>query len=420
VKTVEPQIEGERPVPKTEGSFLGPFHHRDFTLLWSGLLVGNIGTWMQFTALGYYVAKMAPNAGVGSFYIGLLGASRMVPVLIASPFAGVVADRYPRRMILLSTNLMTALLAVLLAWALLSGTATLPVVLILSGLQAATQSFDAPARQSWVPVLVPRELVGNAIGLNSMAFNAPAVAGPPLAGLLIGASGIATCMIINAIVKFAVVAAIVLMAPSPASSRQRTSFLAAITEGIAFIYGHGVLRWIYLMLIVTALSVRSYNFLLPAYAVHVVHTGAAGLGWLMAATGIGAMVGAVSIAALNVRRRATIWFVSGTMASLGVMSLGFTDQLAWAAVVLTFIGLGTQSFIGSSNVLVQTLAPDDMRGRVVSVYSMILLGLVPGGALVIGTIARFVDLRLVFIGAGAFATLVGIWTFAAHSKLRAI
>jgi MFS family permease len=420
VKTVEPVTEGERPVPKLEGSFLGPFHHRDFTLLWSGLLVGNIGTWMQFTALGYYVAKMAPNAGVGSFYIGLLGASRMVPVLIASPFAGVVADRYPRRMILLSTNLMTALLAVLLAWALLAGTATLPVVLLLSGLQAATQSFDAPARQSWVPVLVPRELVGNAIGLNSMAFNAPAVAGPPLAGLLIGASGIATCMIINAIVKFAVVAAIVLMAPSPASSRQRTSFMAAITEGITFIYGHGVLRWIYLMLIVTALSVRSYNFLLPAYAVHVVHTGAAGLGWLMAATGIGAMVGAVSIAALNVRRRATIWFVSGTMASLGVMALGFTDQLVWAAIVLTFIGLGTQSFIGSSNVLVQTLAPDDMRGRVVSVYSMILLGLVPGGALVIGTIARFVDLRLVFIGAGALATLVGIWTFAAHSKLRAI
>ncbi len=419
MKTVEPVGATEPPVPTAKGSFLGPFRFRDFSLLWSGLLVGNIGTWMQFTALGYDVAKMAPNAAVGSFYIGLLGASRMVPVLIASPFAGVVADRYPRRMILLSTNLMTALLAVLLAWALFTNTASLPVILLLSGLQAATQSFDAPARQSWVPVLVPRELVGNAIGLNSFAFNAPAVAGPPLAGILIGVAGIAPCMVLNAVVKFAVVAAIVLMQPSPASSTARTSFLAAITEGVRFIYGHGVLRWIYLMLIVTALSVRSYNFLLPAYAVHVVHTDATGLGWLMAATGVGAMVGALSIAALNVRRRATIWFVSGTMASVGVMALGFTDQMAWALVALTCIGLGTQSFIGSSNVLVQTLAPDDMRGRVVSVYSMILLGLVPGGALVIGTIARFVDLRLVFIGAGALATVVGIWTFAAHPKLRA-
>jgi MFS family permease len=374
---------------------------------------------MQFTALGYYVAKMAPDAGVGSFYIGLLGASRMVPVLIASPFAGVVADRYPRRMILLSTNILTAILAVLLAAALMTGLASLPVVLALSALQAATQSFDAPARQSWVPLMVPRELVGNAIGLNSFAFNAPSVAGPPLAGLLIAASGIAPCMILNAIVKLAVVAAIILMKPAPVSSRSHSSFVSAFTEGIAFIYGHGVLRWIYLMLIVTALSVRSYNFLLPAYAVHVVHTDARGLGWLMAATGAGAMLGALSIAALNVRRRALIWFVSGALASVGVMCLGLTDQLGIAAIVLTFIGLGMQSFVGSSNVLVQTLAPDDMRGRVVSVYSMILLGLVPGGALVIGTIARFVDLRYVFIGSGALCTIVAIWTFAAHPKLRA-
>ncbi len=419
MKAVVPVAAGERPVPKPQGSFLGPFRYRDFSLLWSGLLVGNIGTWMQFTALGYYVAKMAPDAGIGSFYIGLLGASRMVPVLIASPFAGVVADRYPRRMILLSTNVLTAILAVLLATALLTGTASLPVVLLLSALQAATQSFDAPARQSWVPLMVPRELVGNAIGLNSFAFNAPSVAGPPLAGLLIAASGIAPCMILNAVVKFAVVAAIVLMQPTGVSSKQRTSFVAAIKEGIGFIYGHSVLRWIYVMLIVTALSVRSYNFLLPAYAVHVLHTDARGLGWLMAATGAGAMLGALSIAALNVRRRATIWFVSGTLASVGVMALGLTDRLTIAAIVLTFIGLGTQSFIGSSNVLVQTLAPDDMRGRVVSVYSMILLGLVPGGALVIGSIARFVDLRLVFIGAGALCTAIGIWTYAAHPKLRA-
>jgi MFS family permease len=419
VKAADPVATGERPVPKPQGSFLGPFHYRDFSLLWSGLLVGNIGTWMQFTALGYDVAKMAPNAGVGSFYIGLLGASRMVPVLIASPFAGVVADRYPRRMILLSTNIMTAILAVLLAAALLTNTATLPVILVLSGLQAATQSFDAPARQSWVPLMVPRELVGNAIGLNSFAFNAPAVAGPPLAGLLIAASGIAPCMILNAILKFAVVAAILLMRPTAVSSKSHASFFSAIKEGVAFIYGHSVLRWIYVMLIVTALSVRSYNFLLPAYAVHVIHTDARGLGWLMAATGAGAMLGALSIAALNVRRRALIWFVSGTVASAGVMCLGLTDQLTIAAIVLTFIGLGTQSFIGSSNVLVQTLAPDEMRGRVVSVYSMILLGLVPGGALVIGSIARFVDLRLVFIGSGALCTLIGIWTYAAHPKLRA-
>jgi MFS family permease len=412
---------GERPVPNPnlQGSLLGPFRYRDFSLLWSGLFVGNIGTWIQFTALGYYVARLAPNAALGSFYIGLLGASRMIPVLLVSPYAGVLADRYSRRPILLSTNIMTMILAVILAATLLTNTASLPVILAISAFQAATQSFDAPARQSWVSILVPRELVGNAIGLNSFAFNTPAVAGPPLAGILIFAAGIAPCMIVNAVVKFAVVLALIFMRPSPPSSTKRTPFWPAFIEAVRFIYAHSALRWIYLMMIVTALSVRSYTFLLPAYAVHVLHTDARGLGALMASSGIGAVVGALLIAAFNVRKRALLWFVSGCIASLGVATLGVTDSVVWGSFVLGFVGLGTQSFIGSSNVLVQTLAPDEMRGRVISVYSMIALGLVPGGALVIGTIARFTDLRMVFVAAGLLCTTVGVWTFAAHPKLRA-
>jgi MFS family permease len=413
-------VTAERPVPNPKGSFLGPFRYRDFSLLWSGLLVGNIGTWMQFTALGYYVAKLAPSAGIGSFYIGLLGASRMIPVLIASPFAGVIADRYPRRMILLSTNVMTAILAVLLATALLTDTATLPVLLVISAFQAATQSFDAPARQSWVSILVPRELIGNAVGLNAFAFNAPSVAGPPLAGLLIAAAGIAPCMILNAILKVVVVVALIFMKPSGAASKARTSFRVAILEAVRFIYGHSALRWVFLMLIVTALSVRSYTFLLPAYAVHEIHTDARGLGGLMASAGIGAVAGALMIAAVNMRKRGLIWFISGMIASLGVAALGFTDSLLVAALILGIVGLGTQSFVGSSNVLVQTLAPDEMRGRVISIYSMIVLGLVPGGALLIGSLARFTDLRTVFVWAGIVCAITAIWTFCAHPKLRAI
>ena len=409
----------ERAVPNPKASFLGAFKYRDFSLLWSGLLVGNIGTWMQFTALGYHVAKLAPNAGVGSFYIGLLGASRMIPVLIASPFAGVVADRYPRRMILLSTNIMTAILAVILAAVLFTGPGALWVILLISGLQAATQSFDAPARQSWVTLLVPRELVGNAIGLNSFAFNAPSVIGPPLAGLLIAASGVAPCMILNAVLKFAVVAALIFMKPSPASSKERTSFWTSFTAGVKYIYRHEALRWVFFMLIISALSVRSYSFLLPAYAVHVVQTDARGLGWLMASTGIGAVGGALVIAAANTRRRSLIWFVAGVVCSLGVALLGVTSSLPMAAALLAIVGLGTQSYISSANVLIQTLAPDEMRGRAVSVYSMIMLGLVPGGALVIGTLARTFDLRIVFIVSGILCAALGCWTFFAHPKMRA-
>ncbi len=200
----------------------------------------------------------------------------------------------------------------------------------------------------------------------------------------------------------------------------RSSFKTAFLEGLRFIVKHPALRWVYLMSALMALSVRSYSFLLPAYAVHVIHTDARGLGWLMAASGIGAVVGALVVAALNVRRRAWIWFVSGVIAALGTAALGLTDVLWIAAIVLTFLGLGVQSFSGGSNILVQTLAPDDMRGRVVSVYSMILLGFIPGGALVIGSIARFVDLRYVLVGAGVVCTVAMCWTFAANSRLRAV
>lgn len=419
MKSVPDLSEDETRVPETSTPFLASFRYRDFSLLWSGLLVGNIGTWIQFTALGYYVAKLAPNAALASFYIGLLGASRMVPVLIASPFAGVIADRYPRRPILLSTNGMTAILAILLSIALMTDTATLPVILILSGLQAATQSFDAPARQSWVPLMVPRELVGNAIGLNSFAFNAPQVVGPPLAGILIAAVGIAPCMTLNAVLKLFVVAAVIFMKPSAASSKRRNSFMSAFMEGVRFIYRHSVLRWIYLMLIISSLTVRSYNFLLPAYAVHVLETDARGLGWLMAATGVGAMIGALAVAAATSRRYSPLWYVSGIVAALGVSALGLTHNFNVAAIVLGLVGGGTQCYIGSSNVLVQTLAPDDMRGRAVSVYSMILLGLVPGGALVIGTLATRIDLQTVFVGAGILCAAAATWTYFAHPRLRA-
>lgn len=410
----------ERPVPHRKAAFLMPFRYRDFSLLWTGMFVGNLGTWLQFTALGYYVAKLAPNVGLGSFYIGLLGASRMLPVLVISPLAGVLADRYPRRSILLSTNAMTALLALVLSGTLVTHTASLPVVLLISALQAATQSFDAPARQSWVSFLVPREYVGNAIGLNAVGMNAPSVMGPPIAGLLIAAIGVSPCMAINSVVKLWVVLMVAQMKPGPVGGAHHSTLGAALWEGIRFLRHHSVLRWIFLMLLISAISVRSYNFLLPAYAVHVIHTDAFGLGLLMAASGLGAMFGAFTIAATQPRRRSPFWFVSNLISSLGITALGLTDQLPVAIGVLLFVGLGMQIFIGSSNVIVQTLSPEAMRGRAIGVYSMILMGMVPGGALLIGSLATLVDLRVVFIGAGLVSAVSGCWTYLSHRRVRAV
>jgi MFS family permease len=290
--------------------------------------------------------------------------------------------------------------------------------MITSSVNAATQSFDAPARQSWVPLMVPREFVGGAIGLNSIAFNAPSVVGPPLAGLLIAGIGVAPCFLANAVLTLAVVLALVFMKSAPPSSRRRGNVIAAILDGVRFLFAHPVLRWIVLMLVVTSLTIRPYNFLLPAYAVHVVHTDAKGLGWLMAASGIGAIAGAFFTAATGGRRRGTIWAISAALAALGVAGLGLTDHFGVAAAALTVTGLATLSFIGSSNILLQTLSPDDMRGRAISVYSMILLGFVPLGSLLIGSLATLLTLRWTFVVGGGVSLLFALWVGLTQPQVR--
>ena len=410
-------MNGEPRIPDRRPGFLGPFRFKDFSLLWSGLLVANLGTWMQFTALGYYVATLAPDERLGSLYIGLIGASRALPVLVLSPFAGVVADRYPRRLVLLLTNLSTSVLSFVLFVLVATNHAPLWALMVTSGLQAATQSFDAPARQSWVPLMVPREYVAGAIGLNSVAFNAPSVVGPPFAGLLIAGIGVAPCFLVNAATTLAVIVALIFMDPAPPSSTRRGHVLGAIVEGVRFLSGHPVLRWVVLLLVVTSLTIRPYNFLLPAYAVHVVHTDAKGLGWLMAASGAGAIAGAFFTAATGGSRRGMIWIVSAIVASLGVAGLGLTTNVGIAGTVLVAIGIATMSFIGSSNILLQTLSPDEMRGRSVSVYSMILLGLVPFGSLLIGSIATGLQLRFTFVAAALVSLMCALWIAATQPQV---
>ena len=299
------------------------------------------------------------------------------PVLLLSPLAGVVADRFPRRRVLLITNTLTSAIALTLALLATFRILVLWEIFVLSGMRAANQSFDAPARQSWVPLLVPREYVGTAVGLNSIAFNAPSVVGPPIAGLLILWVGVSVSFYLNAVLTLAVIAALIFMRPAPPSSTVREGVLTSIVAGLRFLFGHHVLRYVVLMLLITCVLVRPYAQLLPAYAAHVVHVDARGLG----------------LAARRERRRSDLRFAADgahrqrtsrhglvlqrRLMSIGTIVLG-TVHVFWVAlVVLVFIGLAVLSFAGSSNVLLQALSPDDMRGRAISVFSMIILGLVP-------------------------------------------
>ncbi len=411
----------ERGVERRQISTFASLRFHDFRLLWLGLMISNLGTWMQLTATGYFIAELAQTPHRASLYLGFQGLGRAIPVLLLGPIGGHVADTLPRKRILYFTNTIMALLALVLAVFTTLGWMNIAGLILINAMNAAAMSFDSPARQSWVPLMVPREYVGNAIGLNSVALNAPAVIGPAVAGVLIATIGIAGSFYVNAIATMAVVVALFFMHSAPASTSRRESMLHSIAYGLRFLVRHAILRWIIIIYVVTAILVRPYSTLLPAFIVNTLHYNAQDLGLAIAATGVGGFAGALVTAYLGSReRRGVIWVGSSLLMAVGVCLLGFVWNL-WLALPLLFtIGMGTMTFMGASNTLIQTLSPDDVRGRAISVYSMVALGVVPGGALILGSIASVTGLHTAYLGAGAACALATICVWFARPILRTV
>ena len=411
----------ERTLPKPQISVFDSLRFHDFRLLWIGLLISNLGSWMQLTATGYFIAKLAGSPHVASLYLGFQGLGRAIPVVLLSPLAGLIADTWPRRRILFVTNVVMSLLALMLAVFTTLGWMNILGLILINAANAAAMSFDSPARQSWVPIMVPREYVGNAIGLNSVAFNAPAVIGPAVAGVLIATIGIAGSFYVNAVATMAVVVALLFMQPAPPSTSTREPFLRSIADGLGFLYRHKILRWIVTVYIATAVLVRPYSSLLPAFIVNTLRYNAQELGLAIAATGVGGFAGALLTAYLGAReRRGAVWAISAVVMAAGLLVLGFVWKLFEALPLLFIIGTATMTFMGASNTLIQTLSPDDMRGRAISVYSMVALGIVPGGALVLGGLASIIGLHAAFLAAGALGAIFALWVWLSKPILNSV
>jgi MFS family permease len=287
-------------------------------------------------------------------------------------------------------------------------------LVVLSALNAAANAFDAPTRQSWVPLLVERQYVGNAVGLNSVAFNAPAVIGPALAGVLIVWVGVAGSFYVNAVLTLAVVVAVLLMRPSPPSVKRREPMLSAMRQGVVFLVAHPVLRWIVLAFFITAILARPYSQLIPAFTENVLHSGPRGLGWAVSAIGLGGLGGALVTAYFAQReRRSRLWLQAGLLMSFGIVALAFVPALGVMLPVLFAIGVGTMTLLGATNTLIQTLSPERVRGRALAVYTMIAIGFVPAGSLLDGALAALVGLHQMFALAGTICalTFLAIWFF---------
>lgn len=388
----------------------GALAYREFRLLWFGLIVSNTGSWMASLAQGWLVVELSPTPALAPFYLGLVGFVRSIPVVLLSGFAGTIADRVDRRRILIVSQ--TALGLSGLALAILSQfhVAKIWHVMLLAALSSAGSAFDAPTRQSLVPLLVgPRELM-NAIGLNSAAFNGPAIIGPALGGILVGTVGVSACFYLNALSYGAVLLALALMTPKPPMpGREGRGIWEEMLEGLRFVRNHIDVLGIFILAMLVALVARPYSQLLPAFVKVVMHGGPQTLGVVMAASGAGALAGSITIALIDLqRRRGALLVTSGIVTGLSLTLFALSHEIVLALIALIGLGISIMLFMGMTNTLLQVYTPLAIRGRVMSLYTMIFLGFMPFGSWLLGTAASLTSLPATLAVAGALVVVVTI------------
>ena len=403
-------------------STLAALEFRDFRLFWFGLVVSNVGTWMQIFGLGWLVVQLAVKDGVpqlAPLYLGLVGLSRALPGLTFGLVAGVVADRSDRRRLLMITQGSAGIIAAILAALTISERINIVEVLLLVALNSVIFSFDAPTRQSMVPRLVTDRELMSAIGLNSAAFNGATLLGPLIGGVLIIPFGVGGLMAINALSYLSIIVALQLMKPQPVIEvGPRQSMLAAISEGLEYIRRDPVLRWVVLLTATTALFTRPYIQLLPAEA-QLLGVGALELSWLLAASGAGALVGALATASLGGLRRRGAVLVASVLAHGLLLSI-FAEQrtLIGAMILVGLTGAAVMVFLGMANVLMQTRTPDHLRGRAMSVQTMVMMSFMPLGQMLLGALGTVVGIDRAFLAGGIIVLLVSTFVLVRAPALR--
>jgi len=357
---------------------------RDYKLLWWGMVVSNIGTWMQMVAQGFLVYQLTHSP----FALGLVGLVRAVPVFVFSLFAGVLADRVDRRKLLIVTQSLAGVLALVLGVLASTGVVKVWMIMVLAFLSASVMSFDNPTRQAMIPDIVGKEHIANAVALNSAAFNGTGVLGPSLAGAALGVVGVAACFYINAVSFIAVIIALFLMSPVPSQARSKQSMWRNLRDGFGYVRGNRLVGALLIQVALIGLLGRPYTQLMPAMQQDVLHVGAGGLGTLMAFSGLGALIGALVVAKLSeFKYRGLLLIASIAGMSIALVGFALSRVFVVSLLLLVVIGCGTTITMSITNTMIQLGVPNELRGRVMSMYTMIMMGSMPLGAAVLGSLA---------------------------------
>lgn len=382
--------------------------HRAFRVFFIGQGFSLVGTWMQQVAMSWLVYRLTGSA----FVLGLVGFTSQIPAFFAAPVAGVLADRLSKLRMVIATQVVAMLQASVLAVLVLTGAVEVWHILLLSGVMGIVSGFDIPARQALLVDLVegPEDLA-NAIALNSSLFNGARLVGPAIAGLLIGWVGEGPVFVINAVSFVAVLAALFALGVPPRAGRGAAPpLLGHLREGVAYAMGFAPIRTILTLLAINSLVALPYVVLLPVFATEVLGGGAHTLGFLMSATGLGALAGALYLASrTTVRGLGKVIVFANVLMGAALVALAFV-QVVWLAVaVLLFAGFGMMVATASSNTILQTIVEPDKRGRVMSLYTMAFMGMAPMGALIAGAVAERIGTPETVLVGGCAAIAAGLW-----------
>jgi MFS family permease len=364
------------------GTTLRALRHRNFQLFFFGQVISLTGTWMQSLAQAWLVYRLTGS----SVLLGLVNFAGQIPVFLVSPIGGHVADRRNRHRMIVATQVSSMVLALLLAWLTLSHRVQIRQLFVIAILLGIVNAFDIPARQSFLVEMVGKEDMINAIALNSTIFNAARLVGPAVAGILVAKIGEGWCFFVNGISYAAVIAGLLLMRMAPFITKPaESSAWQNIREGFGYVARTGPIRSLLIMLAILSFFGLPFTVLMPIFADGILHQGSRGFGFLMSAVGLGAMSGALLLASRTGVNGLSRWLTgAGFMFPPALFGFAFSKSLPLSCLLLFLSGFTMMIHVGATNTLIQSMVPDHFRGRVMSVYSMMLIGMNPVGAMAAG------------------------------------
>jgi MFS family permease len=389
--------------------------HRNFQLFFGGQLISLIGTWMQTVAQSWLVYRLTGSA----LLLGTVGFAGQIPVFLTAPIGGATADRVNRQRLVIATQVASMILAGILAVLTLTGRVQVWHIFVLAALLGIVNAFDIPGRQSFLVDMVGKEDLMNAIALNSSMFNGARIVGPAVAGILVARIGEGWCFAANAVSYIAVIVGLILMRVHCPARVSGHSPIEDIIEGFRWVNQTKIIRALLLLLGLVSLVGMPYTVLMPIFADKILHGGARGLGILMGATGVGAMFGALTLATKTGVKGLGRW-VMLSCAGFGVSLFLFSfSTWFWISVVLLLpAGYSMMLQMACSNTLIQSMVPDQLRGRVMAVYSMMFMGMAPIGALCGGALANRFGAPLTVAIGGIACVFGAIWFGRALPDLR--